>query len=527
MSPAESLARNEGSGTGLAERCLAAATGKLPAVRAALAHREMTIGEHVERLVRKAPGALQGRTDLLECVRRACVSGFGEEGAEEIAAELGERPTVLTANHHGVDFFAQSVQSTLALSLAPARAGERLATVVLACGAIPMNNLTYPRGMLVYAGHRATGPLRIPVFPERRKHDLVSLTGPFDRTMVARAEARLTRLSAEGGIPESVLEAGRSVLHQEYAHPAVLAAGSYSEQATLINSALWPRIFREPQAMPRLAYLELERLATEVLSEDLVNTSSLAWAVLFDAELRSAVHRALDGVRGCWNDRALAERLCSRSAPCASAGHTGTTFFWGVDERARPVPLRLSVDGHGIARLIGVGGTGTAIEVDLNPVALFEALHARRIVPSLFTSYLCMALARGITCLGGYYQAEYLPSMQSALVRALRETGCRAGADAVLSVTTDGYLSGMQAVLCPNGAGGLVPAGPLEIIAAGGLSGEDVRRIAATSVYDAHLGSTVETVADAARELMAGDWERDIAADLGLKLTGRAVVKVH
>jgi len=56
-----------------------------------------------------------------------------------------DRPE-LTANHHGVDFFAQSVQSSLLFALGNAGYDfPRKTVTVFSFGNISFNNLTYPK----------------------------------------------------------------------------------------------------------------------------------------------------------------------------------------------------------------------------------------------------------------------------------------------------------------------------------------------------------------------------------------------
>ena len=60
---------------------------------------------------------LQPRNDLLEAVHRYVAPLLGEVIAEKAVQELQTLPAVVTAHHHGVDFQAQSVQTSLIFSL--------------------------------------------------------------------------------------------------------------------------------------------------------------------------------------------------------------------------------------------------------------------------------------------------------------------------------------------------------------------------------------------------------------------------
>ena len=474
------------------------------------------------------PGAgTQDARDFVACVARQAGALLGEEAAARAANTLARFPAVLTANHHGVDTFAQSLQGTLALGLGVRRLSpaDASAVVVLACAAIPLNNLTYPRGLLGYS-RGATGrvPVRLPVFPDRYKRDLVHTCAAFDAGMVTRAAGRAEGLGRDGSLHPASAAAARALLEEDYARDAVLSLPGYSQQATVLNAALWRRQFRTPASMPALVYLDLEAVAGELLAGDLEREGSLAHAVFLDPAVRRAVVTGLDGARACWNRRSLASRAAGEGG-----GPAGSVLLWGLDRRGRRVPLDLLENPRGPARLVGVSDGGEPVDIPLEPSELIQALKDRRAMPTLFASYLCILMARNVNCLGGYYQADYLPRMQRAVVSALR---ARDTADELAAGVAgcDGatYLSGMQAVLTRNPEGGLDPAGPLEIAAAGGLDEEALDRVATTTLDDGHLGSTVDTVLDTAADLVGHEgWQRDIATDLAHTLPGAVVMEDH
>jgi len=94
------------------------------------------------------------------------------------------------------------------------------------------------------------------------------------------------------------------------------------------------------------------------------------------------------------------------------------------------------------------------------------------------------------------------------------------------SVPTDGYLSGMQTVMSHVGHGRLVPAGPLEIMARGGLTADDLNSMGSLTVKEAHLASLSETVSDIAVDRVEiGEWKTLLASECGQLLAERIVIK--
>ncbi|NTV42935.1 MAG: hypothetical protein HGA63_06505, partial [Syntrophobacteraceae bacterium] len=437
------------------EQLLEMACESAPVLKHTLAEfGDCTITGYLKALTRIVPRGYQERSDLGDAVYRYGTPLLGEAAASKAARDLEEHPVVLTANHHGVDYFAQSVQGTLLFSLMKQNAGDSLTTVpVFSCGNIPMNNLTYPLGMLIYQlreDYMKDAPKRLPIFPDRHKRTMVSTASGCDRAMVDRAVKRVEGMSRNGEMPQELAACAREMLLNDYGDPSVMGLSSYSEQSVVLNQRTWKRLFSDPHSAPDLAYLELEKLVRMLLEVDLLNRESLAWKVMFDPELRGHILEGLDGHRICWHQRNLSRRLrtaCGDHAEQIPSNGCGTLFFWGVDGSGRKIPLIIERDDQGKERLRGLDDRGTIWDFPFSPAALLESMRENRLIPSLFTCYLTVALARGVVCLGGYYQAEYLPAIQRAVLRGLRKIpGYHHMVKPIGSVPTDGYLSGMQTV---------------------------------------------------------------------------------
>jgi hypothetical protein len=84
----------------------------------------------------------------------------------------------------------------------------------------------------------------------------------------------------------------------------------------------------------------------------------------------------------------------------------------------------------------------------------------------------------------------------------------------VAQVKTDTYLSGMIAVMRRTEGGHLVPAGPLEIIAGGGIDDEALLKMTHLSLKDAHIGALAETIQDlptSEKAALPDDWRSELA----------------
>lgn len=489
-----------------------------------------SIRDYGRELLLSPPPSLQGADDFITVSRELSAELFGEETAAMLAADLSKNPAALTANHHGVDYFAQSVQGSLIFALLQKeQVGGRRTALVLSCGNIPLDNITYPQGALIYAvgkdGVEHT-PRKLPIFSNKLRRWAVCVAPGYTPEMIERAVAVVANLEKNGDIATGVGRTLRDLLERDYGDPVIAGLPDYSRQATMLNHRIWRRLHVHPHRVPCLICLELEKVAARLVQMDIRDPRRLVSRVLFDPRPRLRILKLLDGHRACWQNGM--EKAGAVSKPMHPALlRRGTHFFWGISENGRRFPLCVCSPEGSRAMMSGIDGRGRQVEYPLDPDSVDDLIRQNRLIPSVFTCFLALALARGIICLGGYYQADYLPRMQAAVVRALSQTTAdREMAEAVAGVPTDRYLSGMQAVLIAREGGLLLPAGPLEIMAENGLTDLDAERILAMTVEEAHLASLFETIPDIAPGGTAfPNWKRHFARDAFDAMRGRAVVK--
>jgi hypothetical protein len=494
---------------------------------------EESLSVYLKNLPLSAPTPYQQRDDLVEVVYRYAVPLLGESVAQRAAEDLARVPVVLTANHHGVDFFSQSVQGSLLFALLKIQDRTLGTTVpIFSCGNIPLNNLTYPMGMLIYgvsSEQMADMPKKLPVFPNRLKRSVVSVVKGFDESMLSRARERVLKMGRNGEIKPEIAACVERILLSDFLDPEVIRLPLYSQQAVILNQRQWKRLFAKPENVPDLVYIDIEKIVAKLLEADLRNLRSLAWSVIFDPELRDHILGELNGHRVCWQRDHLLQKIdgSTRGTSPHDMNWSGTMFFWGVDSTHRKFSLWLgTVDGPSEI-LWGVDDKGMLWEIPFTVDSIIEGLRQNILMPSLFTSFLTIALARGMVLWGGYYQAEYLPAIQQGVLRALKKTaGYQLAVETIEQVPTNGYLSGMQTVMTETRKGLLVPAGPLEIIARGGLDADDLERMGALMIRDAHAASLFDTVSDLVGwESGKTDWKTLLAMECHQTLRDRIVVK--
>jgi len=441
---------------------------------------------------------------------------YGTDLVEEAVADLRADPMLPTSNHFGVDTFADSVQGTLLFALRPRPGGgRRRVVVVLGCGSVSLDNLTYPMGLLLYDprnGDPRSLPQRLPVFPNRLRRTSVGLAGPFDEQMVNRARVRLHNMRLAGEVTRFCERAAGQVLDEDFAAPATLSLPTYGHQATRINMGLWSRMFSGGAPPARFVQLHLEAVCTALLAKDLHDPASLVHRVFFEPVTRGAVLAGLDGALACWRLEKLERRL--RGMIEDTQPRDGTIFFWGLTDYGRRIPLTLVQDGAAL-RLAGLDERRQRWDWEFSPDGLISALRGGSLVPSLLTCYTALAFARGVVCVGGYYQAGYLPVMQRGVTDAVG-TRDPAAAAVVARVPTGISLAGLQFAVRVLPDGAAIPAGPVEIAGVGGLTESDLSRIESVTVREAHLAAFPETFPHMAPDaVLPDDWIARLTAENG------------
>ena len=410
--------------------------------------------------------------------------------------------------------------------------GSPVRTVpVLACGSVPLNNLTYPRGLIIYAASETSGAggiIKLPIFPDSYKRKLVSVAAPFTIEMLGRAQTRVKKFMQDGKLANSQESSLNLILNdfidigQNYP--------DYSSQATVVNQRFWHRLFKNGSCRSELVYIELEKIASRLLHKDLFDKSTICHQLMFDPQLRYRLINNLDGQRGCWQYENLLQN-CSGSdtvaSSSASGSANGTMFFWGIDDKGRQFPLCVMSSDSGGEVLAGINSKGQNLKIPLTPAGIDKGLRQGNLLPSIFTSYLLISIARGVSCIGGYYQADYLPVMQKAVEDTLRSNSSDTGkAGHNEKVNSDLYLSGMQAVGLVTG-NQIRPAGPLEIMASGGLDEEQYEQIGHINVLQAHIASLYDTIMDTATGSIDYDKTDKEIARLVYDTVGRNLIKIH
>ena len=529
-------------GSSLVEKTHQSVLNKFPEMaRIVREYGDLPLQDYAESFFRYRAQSIQPRDDFIEVVSGYARRLLGGETAALLERHFSDTPVALTANHHGVDYKSLTVHGTIIFALPrllESSPGSVPVVPVLAFGIVPLNNFSFPRGIILsrekevveQPAAKARTYRKVPVIPVKFSQTLVSVTGPITTQMVSRALGEVERLFAEGAILESERKSLSALLREEYAGEEVLSLPDYSDQAVVLNRAVWKRIFAPPlrDEIPDLAYLEMERVAAALLEKDIRDADSMFHNLLFDPLLREELLHALEDQVGCWNLKKLDE-LSKRAAQGRPGPEDfrgcGTAFFWQVDQKGRRVPLMLTKHGSQPA-LSGITAGGE-ISVPLTPKALCQGLRERKLLPCLFSSFAVLAFARGIKCLGGFYQVDYLPAMQRGLLHALESRGFHDWAKKIALVPTANFVTGMNIALVHYPNGETASAGAIEIAAAGGLTQKNLEGIKTLTVEEANLAGLMETYPEFIGDSKPDeDWFASLKA-LVLKRSGEKLARIR
>lgn len=376
---------------------------------------------------------------------------LGEQVAKEAASSLMD--CALTANHHGVDYFASAVQGNLLFQQLLVKRGFASTHIpVIACGLVSMCNSSFGQGMTIYELNDTALPQRFPIIKKKYKNSCVGMFPAMSADMIDHAKENFEKKGMAARLSEPMQRTVRHILSDIYRRPDVLACKRYVDQACLINHAL-----SMEATGCGVAYVNAEELTAALILRDMDNKESFSRRLLVDRGFRQAVFSYLDGVSGCWSRK--------------DDKFTGTMLFWGEDQTLyRRAPLY--DDGDALVNRC----TGERFSYSAVP----DALAQGRLYPGIFFHLLKLVFERGLRCFGGYFQPHYLRDMQRGLCQALYACGDEALAKFMETRVTDGYLSGP--VFLSNGHG--TPYGSVELLAH--KDELDIQQAMACSMREAH-----------------------------------------
>ncbi len=451
---------------------------------------ETLIREQAEKIRRnRKVSSLLSPEDFYARVRAHTAERLGEETAErtEAAARLG---AVLTADHHGGLYCAQSFQTDLLFGEILKELGNRDPLIpIMPGGQVELDSSTFARGLCVYAD--PNGKRKLPIYPVKPCARIACRTPAMTAEQLQRFRRRYIETKRPGKLEETLDDLFRSV----YEKPEILESRRFEDQATRLGAALSRKLFRGEG--PLMVYMEMETLTTPMMIREIREGTSPLARMLLDPEARRRMNRE----------------------PLESGSLLSQYLFRTADAHGHKILLTLTEEGT----LTGKDWHGERVTLDAGRDALIAGLERGELIPGILAIAVMTFFERGVTWLGGVFQTRYLPEWQRGLISLFRELGLPAAAETIGAYDCTGYACGPMTALY-GGDGFAVCAGPVECLMGGAEYPAVVRTLRETRIGDAHRIGMMEMFEDlAGRDERPEGWYRTMAESLGRRFAENVV----
>lgn len=343
------------------------------------------------------------------------IDDAGGKSLELLDRQLSDFPIISYADHHGLLNYKLLYNSNI-LYAEMVKKLQLPFLVVFAAGNVPLDNMSYPRGFY-FKKQRfnffGADESRTPVFL-------------FEKKLCALKKIGLNSFINGTAKDALTLEEKKFLEFLFFEKLEIEKAGeiyeSYSDQITFLNYRIWPYFFTRSlrDTLPELIYLQSNPVILTILIEEIKKKDSLISMILFEPHVRRIYLRNFFATAGCWGE------------------NTGSQLFWGITKKKNYKKLiRLFVDESTNT----LAGENFCLQLERETIC--EALNSKKIAATLFFDYLIITFLSGYVVLGGFNQLEYLPQMQRAHIKSLREIGQNSLADLFASCVTNGLVCGM------------------------------------------------------------------------------------
>ncbi len=386
--------------------------------------------------------------------------------SENFLQQLKQSPLVSTIDHHGILNHPFFINSNLIFS----QRENMKALICFTTSGISLNNSSWPASLVLT--ETKTGKLkRFSFFSDKLKTRAVFAAPALTEESESKVLKQISRDLELSAREKDLL---LSLVKEMFEIPGIFNKDNFSDQACVISSWLWRKIF--PPAPP-VYYLPIEDLAAKVLLENILNDSGhVLYQLLFEPSGWILVEKYFNGALGAF-----------------SSGHKGSFLFWGVDDSGRR--LRLARSG---GKLIGEN-----FSISLDSRSVGQALKARKIYPSTLLCFL-ITLHYQVTCLGGFNQVNWLTGIKEKFISLLKEIGKADEAGQIDKITTDNFAEASLAFAAKEGK--IIKATGLDIL----LSQQDhwyykYKKLA----RQINIGESIETQLPEIYKVITPEAERD------------------
>ena len=305
------------------------------------------------------------------------------KNGDGLKKSLVNNATVLSAHHTAPIFHPIAFQILL---LANAARNTPQVMPVLSTDWVPMDNLFYPRGVLLPAER---GLKKFNIFAKSCNKICVSHMPAFTKPDVDKLHAEISRAFRANTISVEQYKQYSSLLDIYFYSEQVLEQSQFKDQCSLLNQLMCAELFPNQN----FAFLNISDIAKNVIVSELHDEASLIRWLLMDESARSYFISLLDGESACWSIRQ----------------GKGSILFWQIKE-GRMQPL-LHYAGNSLSN--------DGYHQKLTAEALLEALEGKNIIPGMALVFSLLMFQCGLSCVGGMRQIAYNRVIKNALQKVV------------------------------------------------------------------------------------------------------------
>ncbi len=329
--------------------------------------------------------------ELAEACRTIVEPLFGSVYADQVIDVLKTHRFVGSADHHGVLCHPFFLNSTLLRSII--QPGEPIVT--LTCGGISFSNSSYPRGIFFHDSDLVQK--KIPFVPWRDRQFPIYGHKPLGDIDLERTYRRFDSINIPQDKKLKVFD-----LFQAFSDDVgYKRSRTISEQFSVMSQILW----RKSGMKTDLVYIEVEKLACQLLLQVHIWQDTLIHRIMFDVVHRDLYLKYFDRVTG------------------AHTGSTqGTQLFWYIDH-LQSKRVALTIKGTCSNQYV-LQSEDKSTTIVLNPEEISKRISDCSLFPCLALCYSMISFYYGITLGGGFSQIDYLSRMKIAYQNMVKSSTC-------------------------------------------------------------------------------------------------------
>ena len=305
------------------------------------------------------------------------------------------------ANHGGFENHPQLIASTLSACSYEALEGGQIHPV-FACTTIGSYSPTVPSGMLSGRLGANFKRIRCQFYSNKFRDTLLKNLPPLKSQNIDKA---ILQAKNKGFFKTEIaaFEALKPLLYA-YKNHNIIDIGA------LFNTAAYSAFISDGIAN-RTLFLDIDKIAAELLIEDLYADNSFISIIINHHEALKKILNALSGVSGCWSSSLLFNNEIDPKT-C-----TGSVLFYELNSKGRKLPLKI-IEKNKEFFLCGQNES-----FRLEAEVLCQKLKSQEIIPCIYTLQANLAFTHNLSLTGGIFMRTYFEKMITKSVEILKNYG--------------------------------------------------------------------------------------------------------